>query len=90
MRRSGMLVRDAAVALSNARRFAEVEARVIVDPATGVANRRGYELELGREVARAERTGRPLSVVLVGIDGTRDGDRRRGARESVRRRSPDS
>ncbi len=63
------LLRDAAVALSNARRFAEIEARVNVDPATGVRNRRGYELELGREVARAERSGRPLSVILVGVEG---------------------
>jgi diguanylate cyclase (GGDEF)-like protein len=57
-----------ATGLQNARRFAEVEARILVDPATGVANRRGYEVELGREVARAHRTGRPLSVVLVGIE----------------------
>ena len=62
------LLRDAAVALSNARRFAEVEARVNVDPTTGIPNRRGYEVELGREVARAERSGRPLSVVLVGVE----------------------
>jgi diguanylate cyclase (GGDEF)-like protein len=61
------LLRDAAVALSNARRFAEVEARVNVDPATGMPNRRGYEVELGREVARAERNGRPLTVVLLGV-----------------------
>ena len=63
------LLRDAGVALSNARRFAEVETRVNVDPATGVPNRRGYELELGREVARAERSGRPLSVVVVEVEG---------------------
>jgi diguanylate cyclase (GGDEF)-like protein len=63
------LLRDAAVALSNARRFAEVEARVNVDPATGIPNRRGYELELEREVARAERNGRPLSVIVVGVAG---------------------
>ncbi|HUG65150.1 MAG TPA: diguanylate cyclase [Gaiellaceae bacterium] len=63
------LLRDAAVALSNARRFAEMEARVNVDPATGVPNRRGYELELGREVARAHRTGRPLSVIVVSVEG---------------------
>ena len=61
------LLRDAAVALSNARRFAEVETRVNVDPATGIPNRRGYELELEREVARAERNGRPLSVIVVGV-----------------------
>jgi len=64
------LLRDAGVALSNARRFAEIETRVNVDPATGVRNRRGYEVELGREVARAERSGRPLSVVVVEVDGT--------------------
>ena len=61
------LVEDAGVALDNARRFAEVEARLHVDPATGVPDRRGYELELEREVARAQRTGHPLSVVLVGV-----------------------
>jgi diguanylate cyclase (GGDEF)-like protein len=59
-------------ALQNARRFADVEARILLDPATGVANRRGYEVELEREVARAGRTGRPLSVVLVGIGNGAD------------------
>jgi diguanylate cyclase (GGDEF)-like protein len=63
------LVDEAAVGLSNARRFAEIEARTLLDPATGVPNPRGYEVELGREVARAHRTGRPLSVVLVGLGG---------------------
>ena len=64
------LLAEAAVGLTNARRFAEVEARTLLDPATGVPSPRGYELELGREVARAQRSGRPLSVVLVGIEGT--------------------
>jgi diguanylate cyclase (GGDEF)-like protein len=59
-------------ALRNARRFADVEARILVDPATGIASRRGYEVELEREVARASRTGRPLSVVLVGIGNGTD------------------
>lgn len=63
------LLRDMAVALGNARRFSEIEARVNVDPQTGTPNRRGYEIELGREVSRAERSGRPLSVVLVGVAG---------------------
>ena len=61
------LLADVATGLANARRFADVEARLLFDPATGIANPRGYEIELGREVARAHRTGRPLSVVLVGI-----------------------
>jgi diguanylate cyclase (GGDEF)-like protein len=61
------LLADVATGLSNARRFADVEARLLLDPETGVANRRGYQLELEREVARATRTGRPLSLVLVGV-----------------------
>jgi diguanylate cyclase (GGDEF)-like protein len=61
------LLAEVGTGLANARRFADVEARLLLDPETGVANRRGYEVELGREVARATRTGRPLSVVLVGI-----------------------
>jgi diguanylate cyclase (GGDEF)-like protein len=65
-----MLVDEVAPALANARRFAEVEARTLLDPATGVASPRGYELELEREVARAHRSGRPLSMVLVGVEST--------------------
>jgi GGDEF domain-containing protein len=61
------LLAEVATGLANARRFADVEARLVLDPETGIANRRGYELELGREVARASRTGRPLSVVVVGL-----------------------
>jgi diguanylate cyclase (GGDEF)-like protein len=61
------LLADVSTGLANARRFADVEARLLLDPATGIASARGYEVELGREVARAHRTGRPLSMVLVGI-----------------------
>jgi diguanylate cyclase (GGDEF)-like protein len=63
------LLEDMSVGLANARRFAEIEARLNLDPTTGVPNRRGYELELGREAARAHRTGRPLSVVVVDVAG---------------------
>ena len=79
------LLGDAGVALSNARRFAEVETRVSVDPATGVPGRRGYELELGREVARAERSGRPLSVVVVEVDGLEETPVKTGALAEVAR-----
>jgi len=76
------LVAEFGTGLANARRFADVEARLLLDPTTGVASRRGYEVELGREVARAHRTGRPLSVVLVGINGT-DTATTTGRNESV-------
>lgn len=63
------VIAEIATGLANARRFADVEARLLLDPATGIASRRGYEVELGREVARAHRTGRALSVVFVGVTG---------------------
>jgi diguanylate cyclase (GGDEF)-like protein len=38
------------------------------DELTGLRNRRGYEAELEREIDKARRTGRPLSVVLLDLD----------------------
>lgn len=37
------------------------------DHLTGVRSRSGYDVELEREVARAQRTGRPLSLVLLDL-----------------------
>jgi diguanylate cyclase (GGDEF)-like protein len=59
------LADDAAPGIANARRFAELGQRSFTDPVTGIRNRSGYELELEREVERAHRSGRPLSLVLV-------------------------
>jgi diguanylate cyclase (GGDEF)-like protein len=38
------------------------------DPLTGVANRRGFERALNLECERAERTGEPLSLLMLDID----------------------
>ena len=38
------------------------------DPLTGLANRRGWNEQLGRELAQARRSGRPVSVALLDID----------------------
>lgn len=62
------LVSEAAPGLQNARRFAEAERRAVTDALTGVRNRRGYDEELEREVGRARRTGRPLSLLLLDLD----------------------
>ena len=62
------LADDAAPGITNARRFAEAELRAVTDGLTGVRNRRGYDEELDRELARARRTGRPLSLLLLDID----------------------
>jgi len=38
------------------------------DPLTGLANRRGWEEQLGRELAQAQRSGRPVSVALLDLN----------------------
>lgn len=39
------------------------------DPLTGLANRRRFEAELEREVARAGRSGAPLCLIAIDLDG---------------------
>jgi diguanylate cyclase (GGDEF)-like protein len=56
----GALARAALV-----RRLAELSA---LDGLTGVGNRRSFDETIAVEMARARRTGRPLSLVLVDID----------------------
>jgi len=38
------------------------------DPLSGLANRRGWDEQLDRELAQARRSGRPVSVALLDID----------------------
>ena len=60
----------AAPGITTARRFAALGQRSLTDELTGIRNRSGYELELEREVARAHRTGRPLSLLVVELRDT--------------------
>jgi diguanylate cyclase (GGDEF)-like protein/PAS domain S-box-containing protein len=57
-----------AVAIENARLFAEVQNLAMTDPLTGLYNRRGL-FELGRiEFARTRRFGRPFASMMLDID----------------------
>jgi diguanylate cyclase (GGDEF)-like protein len=38
------------------------------DPLTGLANRRGWDEQLDRELAQARRSGRPVTVALLDLD----------------------
>jgi diguanylate cyclase (GGDEF)-like protein len=49
-------------------RFSALSRLALTDQVTGLANRRGGEEALAREVARARRTGTPLSLVLFDVD----------------------
>jgi diguanylate cyclase (GGDEF)-like protein/PAS domain S-box-containing protein len=59
---------QAAIAIENARLYAEVERLATLDDVTGIYNRRRL-FELGqREFERARRYGPPLSAILLDID----------------------
>ncbi|MDH3725858.1 MAG: diguanylate cyclase [Thermoleophilia bacterium] len=50
---------------ASARRLADL---AVTDPLTGLANQREFQLQLDAEVSRAQRYGRPLSLILLDLD----------------------
>jgi diguanylate cyclase (GGDEF)-like protein len=46
-----------------------LEALALLDPLTGIANRRALELRLSHELTRSKRYNRPLSCLMADIDG---------------------
>jgi two-component system, cell cycle response regulator len=58
----------AGLSLSRLTLLSEVEALATVDPLTRIANRRVFDDALDRELQRAERTGDPVTVVVVDAD----------------------
>jgi diguanylate cyclase (GGDEF)-like protein len=55
-------------ALENARRYAEARALADLDALTGLHNRRYFHELLAREVARAQRYGRELALIVIDLD----------------------
>jgi diguanylate cyclase (GGDEF)-like protein len=62
------LASHAAIALENARLHRVVERQALVDELTGIANRRSCEEALATEIARADRLGTPLTLILADLD----------------------
>lgn len=48
---------------------AALRRRAITDPLTGVLNRRGWDDRIAAEIARAQRTGRPLAIAYLDVAG---------------------
>jgi diguanylate cyclase (GGDEF)-like protein len=63
-----LLAAEAAVAMERADRFSTVASLAASDPLTGLPNRRRWDEEAARMVARAERTGEPLTIALLDLD----------------------
>ena len=72
------LAGHAVVALDNARLHRIVERQALVDGLTGLANRRQCEESLAGELARVERFGGPLAVVVADLDWFKDVNDRYG------------
>jgi diguanylate cyclase (GGDEF)-like protein len=49
-------------------RIADLEARIDIDPLTGLTNRRGFERELKRAVAYVKRYGTSAAVIFLDLD----------------------
>lgn len=56
------------IALTNLRLLETLRHQSIRDPLTGLFNRRYFEETLEREIKRAERSGSPLSLMMLDID----------------------
>lgn len=64
-----VLAEEAAVAISRADTALMLAEQARRDALTGLVNRRGWEEALAAELARARRTGAPLSVLMLDLDG---------------------
>jgi diguanylate cyclase (GGDEF)-like protein len=69
LRRLSELAERAAPAIENARRFREARMLADLDALTGLHNRRYFHETLAREISRAHRYGRQLSLVVADVDG---------------------
>jgi len=57
------------LAKENARLFAEVQRLAVTDPLTSLYNRHKFDEELKVEMVRARRYNRPLSLIMIDLDG---------------------
>ncbi len=63
-----VIANQIAVSLDNARMYQAVEAMATTDGLTGLCNRRAFQERLAEMLRRAERQGRPLTLILSDID----------------------
>jgi diguanylate cyclase (GGDEF)-like protein len=64
----GALAAQGAVAIENARLHRLIQKQARTDGLTGLANRREFQEQLGREVERAQRFGVPVGLVFLDVD----------------------
>ena len=62
----------AGVAIENALKYRQVENSSVTDELTGLPNARSLFLQLDSELARSKRSGAPLVVLVLDLDGFKD------------------
>jgi diguanylate cyclase (GGDEF)-like protein len=72
------LLEPAAIALDNALALQKAEALSVTDDLTRLYNPRYLNLVLRREAKRASRSGRPLSLLFIDLDGFKNVNTRHG------------
>ena len=63
-----LLALEAAIAIDRGELLGRLEVAARTDDLTGLLNRRAWDEELGRELARADRDGRALCVAILDLD----------------------
>jgi diguanylate cyclase (GGDEF)-like protein len=66
--RLAVFAAQAGLALENARLYAEQQKLATTDGLTGLANRRYFDIELARELQRAERHKRSTALIMIDLD----------------------
>ncbi|HLI53152.1 MAG TPA: GGDEF domain-containing protein, partial [Acidimicrobiales bacterium] len=69
---------DAVLHAVVARSLAELQDQALTDPLTGLGNRRALDRDFEAESARAARTERPLTVMVIDVDGLKQLNDSRG------------
>ena len=64
----GVISNQVAISIENAKMYKRMEEMATTDGLTGLPNHRTFQKRLSLMLARAERTNKPLSVVLTDID----------------------
>jgi diguanylate cyclase (GGDEF)-like protein len=72
------MVIDRAIAVAAKRMSERLRVQAFIDPLTGLSNRRALQLDLVREIARANRYGRRFSLMVVDLDGLKQVNDRDG------------
>jgi diguanylate cyclase (GGDEF)-like protein/PAS domain S-box-containing protein len=67
-RAMGLVAAEASVAIERAELLKRLARMARTDDLTGLPNRRAWDREVGRELARSRRDGRPLSVAMIDLD----------------------